>query len=231
MPKSRKKREVSKLAFIVTSLFHHYCDIVWNTVGVYLFAEFFFTGWQRSKRIVLSALLVSGSGSFTLGWPLVDSFFYEELCYCLLAFRSHSARRNTALIFTSSPYPVIFHLSTYFCAFIFLDCVLICLLSGQSFFCVLLVSASLRAFMTMTTYTHTQNDTNKKATFFFSTRVKTLWGSCYNSSTYRPFLIDESVLEQLERIHMSTFLFHLWTSFFCIRLRVYETRTHTYEKL
>jgi len=40
MPKSRKKREVSKLAFIVTSLFHHYCDIVWNTVGVYLFAEF-----------------------------------------------------------------------------------------------------------------------------------------------------------------------------------------------
>jgi hypothetical protein len=40
MRKSRKKKRKARLRLFVTSLFHHYCDIVGNTVGVCLFAEF-----------------------------------------------------------------------------------------------------------------------------------------------------------------------------------------------
>lgn len=61
--KIKKKKEESKIAFvcyiIVSSLLRHCWEYCWRLS----FCGVFFTGWQRSKRIVLFALLVSASGS------------------------------------------------------------------------------------------------------------------------------------------------------------------------
>jgi hypothetical protein len=66
-------------------------------------------------------------------------------------------------------------LSTYFCAFIFLDCGLICLLSGQSLLACYWVLHLFELSWPLR-HTHIHKTTRTKKHLFFSTRFKTLWG-------------------------------------------------------
>lgn len=108
MRKSRKKKRKARLHLLL-----HHCFVIAATLLGIRLASVFLRSFSslvgNGVRGLFFLLFWFLRQEVTLGWPLVDSSFLEELCsYCLLAFRSHSARRNTALIFTSSPNPLFF---------------------------------------------------------------------------------------------------------------------------